>query len=107
MAGYQLMVANEVFRGRFRNSFEKPEPIPASEVVPYQINLHWAHHCFQKGHRIMVQVQSSWFPVIDRNPQKYVENIFQAKASDYQRAEQSIYRTPRWPSHVTLTVRKP
>jgi len=106
MAGYQLMVANEVFRGRFRKSFEKPEPIPAHEVQEYTIDLHWAHHCFRKGHRIMVQVQSSWFPVIDRNPQKYVDNIFLAKASDYQRAEQRVYRSPKAPSHVTLSVRR-
>jgi hypothetical protein len=107
MAGYQLMVANEVFRGRYRKSFEKPEPIPPNEVQEYTIDLHWAHHCFKKGHRIMVQVQSTWFPVIDRNPQKYVENIFLAKASDYQRAEQRVFRSPRFPSHVTLAVRQP
>lgn len=106
MGGFQLMIANDVFRGRFRKSFEKPEPVPANEVQEYTIDLHWAHHCFKKGHRIMVQVQSSWFPVIDRNPQKYVENIFLAKAADYQKAEQRVYRTPKWPSHMTLTVRK-
>jgi putative CocE/NonD family hydrolase len=107
MAGYQLMVASEVFRGRFRKSFTKPEPIPPNETQAYTIDLHWAHHCFKKGHRIMVQVQSSWFPVIDRNPQKYVENIFLAKSSDYQQAEQRIFRSPKHPSHVTLAVRKP
>ncbi|MCI0455793.1 MAG: CocE/NonD family hydrolase [Gemmataceae bacterium] len=107
MAGYQLMVANEVFRGRYRKSFERPEPIPPNVVKDYTIDLHWAHHCFKKGHRIMVQVQSTWFPVIDRNPQKYVANIFLAKASDYQRAEQRVFRSPKFPSNVTLTVRQP
>ena len=106
MAGYQLMVANEVFRGRYRKSFEKPEPIPPNVVQEYTMDLHWAHHCFKKGHRIMVQVQSTWFPVIDRNPQKYVENIFLAKSSDYQRAEQRVFRSPKFPSHVTLGVRQ-
>ena len=76
MGGYELMVADEVFRGRFRNSFEKPEPIPANKVTSYTIDLHTNDHVFLKGHRIMVQVQSTWFPIIDRNPQKYVPNIF-------------------------------
>lgn len=107
MAGYQLMVANEVFRGRFRKSFAKPEAIPPDSVQEYQIDLHWAHHCFKKGHRIMVQVQSTWFPVIDRNPQKFVENIFTAQESDYQKAQQRIYRSAKHPSHITLTVRHP
>ena len=71
------------------------EPVPPNEVQSYKIGLHWAHHCFKKGHRIMVQVQSTWFPVIDRNPQTYVENIFLAKASDYQRAEQRVFRSPK------------
>ena len=81
MGGYELMIANDVLRGRFRNSFEKPEPIVANQVTPFTIDLHTNDHVFQKGHRIMVQVQSTWFPIIDRNPQKYVPNIFEAKAS--------------------------
>src|SRR5207248_5866847 len=68
MGGYQLMVASEVFRGRFRNGFEKPEAIKPNEVNEYRYSLRWADHCFKKGHKIMVQVQSSWCPVIDRNP---------------------------------------
>ncbi len=76
MSGYQLMVSNEVFRARFRKSFEKPEPVVPNQVTEYTIDLHWSHHCFRKGHRIMVQVCSTWFPLIDRNPQKYVPNIF-------------------------------
>jgi predicted acyl esterase len=104
MSGYQLMIANEVFRGRFRKSFEKPEPIAPNQVNEYMIDLHSLNHRFGTGHRIMVQVQSTWFPVIDRNPQKYVENIFLAKASDYQAATQRVFRSPQFPSHVTVPV---
>jgi uncharacterized protein len=104
MGGYQLMIANEVFRGRFRKSFERPEPLPANQVVPYTIDLHTYDHCFQKGHRIMVQVQSTWFPLIDRNPQKFVPNIFQATSADYQKATQRVYRSKRFPSYVELPV---
>jgi putative CocE/NonD family hydrolase len=104
LGGYQLMVACEVFRGRFRKSFEKPEPIVPNEIDEYKVGLHWRDHCFPKGHKIMVQVQSTWFPVIDRNPQKYVPNIFEAKDSDYQKATQRVYRTRKHPSHVSLPV---
>ena len=104
MGGYELMVADEVFRGRFRNSFEKPEPIPANKVTPYTIDLHTNDHVFLKGHRIMVQVQSTWFPIIDRNPQKYVPNIFNAVAADYQKATQRIYCSKQFPSSIELPV---
>jgi putative CocE/NonD family hydrolase len=106
MGGYQLMVANEVFRGRFRKSFEKPEPIKPDEVNEYAIDLRSNDHTFLKGHKIMVQVQSTWFPIIDRNPQKYVENIFLAKGSDYQSATQRVYRSERYPSHIALPIVK-
>ncbi len=106
MGGYQLMIANEVFRGRFRKSFEKPEALTPNEAAEYSIDLHWVNHCFRKGHKIMVQVQSSWFPVIDRNPQKYVENIFKAKEEDFQPATQRVYRSAKSPSHLTLNVLK-
>jgi putative CocE/NonD family hydrolase len=102
MGGYQLMIAGEPFRARFRKSFEKPEPVVSGEVNEYAIDLHWSHHCFRKGHRIMVQVHSTWFPLIDRNPQKYVANIFEARDSDFQQARQRVYRSPRFPSHVAL-----
>jgi predicted acyl esterase len=102
MGGYQLMIAGEPFRARFRKSFEKPEPVVANEVNEYTIDLHWNHHCFRKGHRIMVQVHSTWFPLIDRNPQKYVANIFEARDSDFQSARQRVYRSPKFPSHVTF-----
>jgi putative CocE/NonD family hydrolase len=104
LSGYELMIADEIFRGRFRNSFEKPEPITPNEVTPFTIDLHTANHVFKKGHRIMVQVQSTWFPLYDRNPQKFVPNIFEAKDSDYQKATQRIYRSKRFPSSVEVSV---
>jgi len=104
MGGYELMVADEVFRGRFRNSFEKPEPLVANQITPFAIGLHTNNHAFLKGHRIMVQVQSTWFPIIDRNPQKFVTNIFEAKVSDYQRATQRVYRSKQYPSNVEFPV---
>jgi putative CocE/NonD family hydrolase len=106
MGGYELMIADEILRGRFRNSFSKPEPIPANQVVEYAIDLHTNNHAFLKGHRIMVQVHSTWFPVYDRNPQKFVPNIFLARDSDYVSATQRIFRTSRYPSHVVLPVIK-
>ena len=104
MGGYQLMIADEVFRGRFRNCFKRPEAIPANEVVAYSIDLHSNDHAFLKGHRIMIQVQSTWFPLIYRNPQKFVPNIFNASAADYQKAEQRVYRSKRFPSNIELPV---
>jgi putative CocE/NonD family hydrolase len=104
LSGYELMIADEIFRGRFRNSFEKPEPITPNEVTPFTIDLHTANHVFKKGHRIMVQVQSTWFPLYDRNPQKFVPNIFEAKDSDFQKATQRIYRSKRFPSSVEISV---
>jgi len=104
LSGYELMIADEVFRGRFRNSFEKPEPLTPDVVTPFTVDLHTANHVFKKGHRIMVQVQSTWFPIIDRNPQKYVPNIFEAKESDYQKATQRIYRSKHFPSSVEISV---
>ena len=106
LAGYELIIADEVFRGRFRESFEKPQPIPSNKVEEYKIDLHTNDHVFKKGHRIMVQVQSTWFPLIDRNPQKFVPNIFQAKASDYVKATQKIYRTKGEASGVLVPVKE-
>ena len=104
LSGYELMIANEVFRGRFRKSFERPEPIPPNTVTPFTIDLHTANHVFKKGHRIMVHVQSTWFPIIDRNPQKFVPNIFEAKESDFQKATQHVYRSKQYPSSVEISV---
>jgi putative CocE/NonD family hydrolase len=105
MGGYQVMIANEVFRGRFRASFEKPEPLVPDQVTDFTIDLHTADHRFLKGHKIMVQVQSSWFPLIDRNPQTFVENIFLAQALDYKPATQRVFRSKQYPSHIVLPVR--
>jgi putative CocE/NonD family hydrolase len=105
MGGYQLMIANEVFRGRFRKSFERPEPLVPGEVAEYVIDLHAADHRFLKGHRIMVQVQSTWFPLIDRNPQTYVDNIFMAKPEDFRPATQRVFRSRNRASCVVLPVR--
>ena len=104
LSGYELMIADEIFRGRFRNSFEKPEPITPNQVTPYTIDLHTADHVFKKGHRIMVQVQSTWFPLYDRNPQRFVPNIFEAKQSDFQKATQRIYRSKPFPSSVEISI---
>jgi len=104
MAGYELMIADEILRGRFRRSFAKPEHIPANQVIEYAIDLHTNDHAFLKGHRIMVQVQSTWFPLYDRNPQKFVPNIFLARDADYLATTQRIFRSIRYPSHVTIPV---
>jgi putative CocE/NonD family hydrolase len=104
MSGYELMIVDDVFRGRFRKSLSSPEPITPGKVEEYTIDLHAADHVFKKGHRIMVQVQSTWFPIIDRNPQKYVPNIFEAKASDYQSATQKVYHSTDFATSIVLPV---
>jgi len=104
LAGYQLMIADEVFRGRFRQSFERPEALVPNRVTPFIIDLHTNNHVFLKGHRMMVQVQSTWFPLIDRNPQKFVPNIFKAQASDYQKATQRVYFSKEASSYIELPV---
>jgi putative CocE/NonD family hydrolase len=104
--GYELMIADEILRGRFRESFERPRAVAANQVTPYHIDLHTNDHAFLKGHRIMVQVQSTWFPLYDRNPQTYVENIFQARASDFREATQKVFRSQSSPSHVVLPLAK-
>lgn len=106
MAGYQLMIANDVFRGRYRKNFSDPEAVKPNEVNEYRIDLHGINHVFKPGHRIMVQVQSSWFPLIDRNPQKYVPNIFEAREPDFIVTRQKIYRSARYPTHIELPVVK-
>jgi putative CocE/NonD family hydrolase len=106
MGGYQLMIASDVFRGRFRNSYSIPEPVKPDEVNEYKIDLHAVNHVFKKGHKIMVQIQSTWFPIIDRNPQKYIPNIFEAEESDFIVTKQKIYRSAKFPSHIELPVLK-
>lgn len=91
LGGYQQMVRSEVMRGRFRNSFEKPEPFKPGEVTPVTFRLQDILHTLKKGHRLMIQVQSTWFPLIDRNPQTFVPNIFEANATDFQKATHKVY----------------
>ncbi|MDE3145403.1 MAG: CocE/NonD family hydrolase [Bacteroidota bacterium] len=106
MSNYQLPVAMEVFRGRFRKSFTRPEPFVPGKVEEIVIDLHQINHTFKKGHRLMIQIQSTWFPVIDRNPQKFVSNIFEAKESDFIKAVHTIYFTQKYPTHIELPVMK-
>ena len=104
LAGYQLMVSNEVFRGRYRRSFEAPAPIPANQVQDYRFSLHTQNYTFKAGHRVMVQVQSTWFPLIDRNPQTFTKSIFDAEEKDFVRATHRVYRSARYPSRVEIPV---
>jgi putative CocE/NonD family hydrolase len=104
MGGYELPISMDIFRGRYRESFERPSPIPANQAERYRFVLPTTNHVFLPGHRIMVQIQSSWFPLYDRNPQTYVPNIFLAKPADYVKATQSVYRSADKPSAVWLPV---
>jgi hypothetical protein len=102
--GYQLPIAMEVRRGRFNKSFEQPEALVPNQPTLFPIPLRDRDHVFLKGHRIMVQVQSTWFPLIDRNPQKYTPSIYNATASDYVSATQRVYCSSSLPSHIVLPV---
>jgi putative CocE/NonD family hydrolase len=104
MGGYQLAISLDIFRGRYRDSFEKPSSIPPGKTQRYRFRLPTVNHVFQPGHRIMVQIQSSLFPLYDRNPQKYVPNIFLAKREDYQKATVTIERGGSAASAVWLPV---
>lgn len=104
MSGFQLMIAGDVVRGRYLKSFEKAEPLRANAVYHYQIAFPANDHTFKKGHRIMVQVQSSWFPVIDRNPQTFVPNIFRAQESDFKQAVQKVFRGGGQASYIALPI---
>jgi hypothetical protein len=104
MGGYQLSVSMDILRGRYRDDPAHPTAIPANKVVPYRIALPDADHVFLPGHRIMVQVQSSWFPLYDRNPQTFVPNIFFAKPADYQKATERLYHTPTQASAIDLPL---
>ena len=104
LAGYQLMVSNEVFRGRYREGFETPRPIAADSVLDYTFSLHTQNYTFRRGRRIIIQVQSTWFPIIDRNPQTFVPNIFEARESDFRPATVRVSRAPGMASHVTVPV---
>ncbi|MFO1078884.1 MAG: CocE/NonD family hydrolase C-terminal non-catalytic domain-containing protein, partial [Planctomycetota bacterium] len=92
------------FRGRYKNGFTRPEPLPAGEPVEFTFSLHTQDYCWKKGHRLMVQVQSTWFPLIDRNPQTFVTNIFQADDADFRVATHRVYRSAARASGIVLPV---
>jgi hypothetical protein len=104
MGGYQLMVSADIFRGRYRESLETAKPIIPDKALLYRFNLPTANHVFLPGHRVMVQVQSSWFPLYDRNPQTFVQNIFWAKPENYRKATQRIYHAPGQASFIEMPV---
>jgi hypothetical protein len=104
MGGYELPISLDIFRGRYRTSFSNPQPITPDQPLLYQFGIPTVNHVFEPGHRIMVQVQSTLFPLYDRNPQKYVPNIFDAKPSDYQKATQKVWHAPDAASFVDLPV---
>src|SRR5205814_9536571 len=100
MSGFELAISMDIFRGRYRESFERPQAIAPDKALPYTFALPTANHIFKPGHRIMVQVQSTLFPLYDRNPQTFVPNIFFAKPADYAKATQRVYHT----SYIDLPV---
>jgi putative CocE/NonD family hydrolase len=104
LGGYQLGIAMDIFRGRYRDSFEHPTAIPANTVQRYRFALPTVDHVFRPGHRIMVQVQSSWFPLYDRNPQTFVDNIFFAKPADYRKATHRVYHQPGAATAIELPI---
>jgi uncharacterized protein len=101
---YQMLLRSEVFRGRYRRSFENPEPFAPGQPAQIKIQLLDVLHRFQKNHRLMIQIQSTWFPLVDRNPQKFVPNIYFAKAEDFQRATHRVYRSAEHPTSIRLGV---
>ena len=105
LGGYQMLVRGEVFRGKYRNSFERPEPFVPGKVTEVKYGIPDIAHTFKKGHRIMIQVQNSWFPLVDRNPQKFVD-IYTCSDSDFQKATQRIYHDTGNPSSISVTVLK-
>jgi hypothetical protein len=105
MGGYQQLVRGEPFRGRFRKGFDKPTPFEPGKPDKIEFVMPGIYHTFRRGHRIMVQVQSSWFPLTDRNPQKFVK-ISEARESDFQKATERVYRTAQMPSSIAVNVLK-
>jgi putative CocE/NonD family hydrolase len=107
LGGFELMVANDVMRARFRESLEKPKAMVPNQVTPVSVDLHTQSYRFRKGHRVMVQVQSTWFPIIDRNPQVFVPNIFEARDGDFRAQTHRVWRTPTQASRVDVQVVAP
>ena len=104
LSGYQQMISGDILRGRYREDPAKPRPIAANQTLEYQLRLPQVSHTFLPGHRIMVQIQSTWFPLYDRNPQKYVPNIMLAKPADFVKATHRVWHTPQHPSQLELPV---
>jgi hypothetical protein len=104
MGGYELIVNADIMRGRYWRGFGRATPIPANTVTPFDVDLHEQLYRFRRGHRLMVQVQSSWFPLYDRNPQTFVPNIFQAKPGDFRAQTHRVWHTARYPSHLSVPV---
>ncbi|TXT20166.1 MAG: peptidase S15 [Planctomycetota bacterium] len=104
LAGYQMLIRSEVFRGRFRNDYAKPEPFKPGEPTRVRFELLDVLHRFQKGHRLMVQIQSTWFPLVDRNPQTFVDNIYFAKPDDFRKATHRVFRSAAHPTSLKLGV---
>jgi putative CocE/NonD family hydrolase len=104
LGGYELMVAHEIMRGRYRKSFTTPAPLPPNTPLDFTVDLHQQAYTFKRGHKLMVQVQSTWFPLYDRNPQTWVPNIFKAKASDFKAETHRVWHSAAHPSRVEVTV---
>jgi uncharacterized protein len=103
MAGFQMLLRGDIMRGKFRNSLEEPEPFVPNQVTRVKFTLNDVYHTFLKGHRIMVQIQSSWFPLFDRNPQKFVD-IYSASEKDFQKAVQRVYRSGEFASNLKVNL---
>jgi putative CocE/NonD family hydrolase len=103
LGDYQMLLAGDVFRSKYRNSYEKPEAMVPNQITEIELNLFDKFHAFKKGHSIMIQIQSSWFPVIDRNPQVFC-NIYEAEASDFQKAFHKVYHSEKDKSYVTFKI---
>jgi len=104
MGGYQMMVRSEVIRGRFRDSYARPEPFVPNQPARVSLELQDVLHTFQKGHRIMIQIHSTWFPLVDRNPQTYVPNIFLAEEKDFVKTMQRVHRSYRLPTSIQVGI---
>ncbi|RZK26092.1 MAG: X-Pro dipeptidyl-peptidase, partial [Hymenobacter sp.] len=104
LSGYQQLVRSEVMRGRFRESFTTPKPFVANQVTAVPFTVQDVSHTFKKGHRLLVQVQSTWFPLVDLNPQTFVPNIFEANEADFKAQTHRLYHNPAAPSQLVLKV---
>jgi len=106
MGGYELMISADIFRGRYFDGFDQPKPIPANQKERFRFSLPNANHVFLPGHRLMVQIQSTWFPLYDRNPQKFVSNILLAQPSDYQKATVRVFNSGESATYIELPLMK-